>query len=90
MEYVKSVHIQPLGLEMKVRRVIGDFLLVLYRTRNKKNIRNVTLTQEWPKRKSRQTRWEWQLDFVSPHKLVMHSHDVASLYNYTFLCAWYI
>ena len=45
-------------------------------------------TQEWPNRKSRQTRWEWQLDFVSRHKLIMHSHDVTSLYNYTYLCAW--
>ena len=26
------------------------------------------------------TRWEWQLDFVSPHKLIMHSHDVAIKY----------
>ena len=39
-------------------------------------------------RDSLQSRSEWQLDFVSTHKSIMRSHDVASLYNYTFLCAW--
>ena len=39
--------------------------------------------QEWPKRKSRQTKWEWQL-LIS----ILHIHDVVTRYNNrSFLCA---
>ena len=36
-----------------------------------KNIRNVTRHRNGQSAKSRQTRWKWQLDFVSPHKLMI-------------------
>ena len=40
---------------------------------------------EWPKRKKQANKMGMA---VSPHKLIMHIHEVARLSNYTFLCAW--
>ena len=53
-----------------------------------KNIRNVTRHRNGRSVKSRQTRWK--LDFVSLHKLIMHSHDVASFYSYISITYFFV
>ena len=47
-------------------------------------------TQEWPKRKKQANKMGMVVRLCSPHKLIMHIHDVVRLYNYTFLCAWHL